>query len=167
MATDNSIIVSGSLYTGTLGIFPRSGMVATASHAAITASMLGVGAVPTIIVSSSLYTGSYGLLFPSASLLVASSSTGPITSSMIGPAFVTGSSPDGYPTLLINFQTGTGSSGGGGSFTPTTYVLTGYYVAGAVRETWSGNSINTPNPTGHPLVDIIVMGSYPPQNSAT
>jgi hypothetical protein len=114
-------------------------------------------ALYTIIVSSSLYTGSYYL---NSGSLGASGSIQAITSSQMGI--------QGLNALLVNFQTSTGSSGGGGgSSVVYTYVMTGYYVAGASRETWSGPSVNTPNPTGHPLVDIIVMGSYPPQNTAT
>lgn len=166
MATDATIIVSGSNYTGSIGAFPLPNGIATSSIGAITGSMLGAMFVPTVIVSGSNYTGSLGGLFSPS--MGASSSLGPITASMLGPAFISGSSATyGFPTLLVNFQTSTGSGGGGGSSVVYTYVMTGYYLAGATRETWSGPSINTPNPTGHPLVDIIVMGSYPPQNSAT
>lgn len=158
MAQDLTIIVSGSLYTGSLGAFPLPYYVASASLGAFTGSQAGGSGLFTIIVSGTQYTGSLGA-FPQPSY-VATASLGSFT----------GSNPGGtqYGYALVNFQQATSGSGGGGSnFIASQYVMSGYYVAGAVRETWEGPSINTPNPSGHPLIDIIVMGSYPPQNSAT
>ena len=144
MATDTTLVVSSSYFTpGTT--------LATSSVAFITASQMGDAGFPTLIVSSSYF-------IPHTSQ--ATSSVGFVTASQVAGV--------GYATSLVNFQQAvTGSGGGGGNFTLYTFVMSGFYVAGAVRETWSGNSVNTPNPTGHPLIDITVMGSYPPQNSAT
>jgi hypothetical protein len=160
VATDLSVIVSGSWYTGSIGAFPLPSYVATASLAAFTGSQLGATGLTTFIVSGSSYTGSFGK--QPLSSYVATASLAAITGSQLGGGTT------GYYAQLLNFQQATtGSGGGGGSFTLYTYVLTGFYVAGASRETWYGNSVNTPNPSGHPLIDITVMGSYPPQNSAT
>lgn len=150
MATQNTLIVSGSNFT-------PGNAVATSSFGSITGSMLGANAPPTSIISSSFFTGSVPRFFSGS--IGASGSTGVVTGSMLGGL--------GYTTNLFSFTTTSTVTGSGGSFTAVTYVLSGYYIAGATRETWSGPSINTPTPTGHPLVDITVMGSYPPQNSAT
>lgn len=149
MATDNTLIVSGSNFV------PNT-TLATSSLAAFTSSMLGGSGPFTLIVSSSLYTGSISTRTGSQG---ASGSLAAITGSI--------QAANTFATLLVNFQTSTGSSGGGGSFTAVTYVMSGFFLATQTRETWSGPSINTPPPTGHTLVDIVVMGSYPPQNSAT
>ena len=141
MATDRTLAVSGAVYLGAL---------ATGSTAPVTASQLGGSGLPTLAVSGALYLGA-----------LATGSTAPVTASQQG--ILT------YPAALVNFQqpsTGSVVTGSGGS-TPVFYVLTGWYAAGGSRETWGGNSVNTPPPSGHSLLDIIVMGSYPPQNSAT
>jgi len=110
----------------------------------MTGSTYGASALPSYVIS-----GSYFL--PNSTL--ATGTFGAMTGSTYGNVT--------YPVNLVIFQQP------GGIFTPVTYVMTGYYIAGAARETWIGNAVTTPNPTGHPLVDITVMGSYPPQNSAT
>ena len=135
---------------------------ASASWGAVTASQLahlpGIAGYKFNVVSSSFYTGSFSPYTTSSQ--GASASWGAVTASQYRTQEL--------PMLLVNFQTSTGSGGGGGgTFVPITYVMSGYYIAGSTRETWSGPSINTANPTGHPLVDITVMGSYPPQNTAT
>jgi len=38
------------------------------------------------------------------------------------------------------------------------YRLRGYYVAGATFEVWTGSTKNTPPPTGHTLIDVVVEG---------
>lgn len=140
MATSTTTVVSGSNFLGTL---------ATGSLGPLTGSLTANISLPTTVVSGT---------WTSSSL---SASLGPITGSLLGGNAVA--------MLLVNFQNGSGTVGPAptGSFTQYTFVMTGYYVAGGVRETWSGHSINTPNPSGHTLIDITVMGSYPPQNSAT
>jgi len=150
MATQNTLIVSGSNFT-------PGNAIATSSLGALTGSMLGANAFKTLIVSSSIFTGSLPRFFSGS--LGASASIAAVTSSMLGGLV--------YTTNLYGYTSAATTGSSGGTFTAVTYVLSGYYVAGATRETWSGPSINTPTPTGHPLVDITVMGSYPPQNSAT
>lgn len=142
MSTSGSIVISGSNYT------PGS-TVASSSLYPVTASLLGATGKLTIIVSGSNFV---------PGTTQASSSLYPVTGSQLGGV--------GYATNVVVFTTSvTGSVTG--STSTTTYVLTGWYRAGASRETWSGTSINTPNPSGHALVDITVMGSYPPINTAT
>jgi|SRR5579863_1360019 len=145
MATDTTLPISASYF------IPNT-TIATSSVAPITGSQLGPVGPFSFPISASYFLPGTGL---------ATSSQAPITGSQLGN--------QGYVTSLVNFQQPvTGSGGGSGSiFVPSTFVMTGYYIAGATRETWSGASVNTPNPSGHPLVDIIVMGSFPPQNSAT
>lgn len=38
----------------------------------------------------------------------------------------------------------------------TTYRLRGYYVAGTAYEFWTGTSTTTPNPSGNPLVGVVI-----------
>ena len=143
MATDLTLVVSGSYFV------PGS-TLATGSVGPITGSQLGGSGLGTLVISGSYFT---------PGTTTATGSIGPITASQVGA--------NTYPTSLVNFQQPTTGSSSGSSFTSVFYVLTGFYLAGSTRETWSGNSVNTPPPSGHSLVDIIVMGSYPPQNSAT
>jgi hypothetical protein len=54
----------------------------------------------------------------------------------------------GQPTRIFNVP-----------YTPDIiYRLRGYYVAGATFEVWTGSTKNTPPPTGHTLVDVVVEG---------
>ena len=39
---------------------------------------------------------------------------------------------------------------------PTLYRLRGYYVGGSTYEFWTGVSIDTPNPSGNPLINKVV-----------
>lgn len=56
--------------------------------------------------------------------------------------------PLGQATKVINLP-----------YTPDIiYRLRGYYVSGATFEVWTGPTKNTPPPTGHTLVDVVVEG---------
>lgn len=39
---------------------------------------------------------------------------------------------------------------------PISYRLRGYYIGGATYEFWAGSSPAAPNPSGHPLVNIVI-----------
>lgn len=143
MATDLTLVVSGSYFV------PGTAL-ATSSWGPVTASQLGASGFNTSPLSASYF---------AAGTSTATGSLGPVTASQLGGA--------GYPTALVNFQQPATGSVTGSAPSTVLYVLTGYYLAGSTRETWSGASVSTPAPSGHSLVDIIVMGSYPPQNSAT
>jgi hypothetical protein len=38
----------------------------------------------------------------------------------------------------------------------TNYRFRGYYILGSTYEFWTGSSINTPNPSGNPLINIVI-----------
>ncbi len=39
-----------------------------------------------------------------------------------------------------------------------TYRFRGYYVAGSVFEVWTGPDKNTPPPSAHSLIDVVIEG---------
>ena len=141
MATDLVLTVSGSVFGPGL-------VYGTGSVGPITASQLGANLRLLQSISAS-YSGTFA----------STGSVGAITASQLGA--------NSYPTSLVNFQQPSTGSVITGSSGTVFYVLTGWYALGGSRETWGGTSVNTPPPSGHTLLDIIVMGSYPPQNSAT
>jgi hypothetical protein len=51
--------------------------------------------------------------------------------------------------------------GGGGGSVTTYYKMRGYYVVGAVYETYVvANNPNTPPPSGHTLIDIAIVSTW-------
>lgn len=72
-----------------------------------------------------------------------------------GNSSVTRSPPNFFSLTEIN-----SGGAGGGTVVTTYYKVRGYYVVGAVYETYVTTTLPGTNPTGHALIDLVIVSTW-------